>query len=149
LVKASETQYALSSLPFLLDYNDGTPKVSKMFVALTPEKYAICAGAMPQGSTLYMATADKDDVMFTTGEAVDQLFKNMDNASGLLIYSCIGRSMTLASEQFKEMEFINQKVGAILPYMMVCSGGEICPTQVSDEKAINRFHNNAFVACLF
>jgi hypothetical protein len=33
--------------------------------------------------------------------------------------------------------------------MMAYSGGETCPTQVSDDKAINRFHNNAFVACVF
>ena len=149
LVEASETQYAMSSLPFLLDYNDGTPRVSKIFVTLTPEKYAICAGAMPEGSTLYMATADKDDVMFTTGEVVDIIAKDIGGASALLIYSCISRSMTLASEQFKEMELVRQKVAEKLPFMMANSGGEICPTQVSDEKAINRFHNNAFVACLF
>jgi len=149
LVEASETQYAMSSLPFLLDYNDGTPKVSKIFVTLTPEKYAICAGAMPQGSTLYMATTDKDDVMLTTEEAIDMILKDIDNASVLLIYSCISRGMTLGSEQFKEMELVNKKIGKNLPFMMINSGGEICPTQTSKEKAINRFHNNTFIACLF
>ncbi|MCL1983575.1 MAG: FIST C-terminal domain-containing protein [Clostridiales bacterium] len=148
LVQASETQYAMSSLPFLLDYNDGTPKVSKIFIALTPEKYAICAGAMPQGSTLYMATSEKDDIMLTTGQAVDMMLESLKGASGALIYSCVSRSMTLGAEQFKEMELISQRVGACLPYMMVCSGGEICPTQASFGKAINRFHNNAFIACL-
>ena len=149
LAKASEIQYALSSLPFLLDYNDGTPKVSKIFVTLSPEKYAICAGAMPEGSTLYMAETDKDDVILTTGEAADMIVKDASNASVLLIYSCISRSMTLGADQFKEMELIDKKVGGKLPYMMANSGGEICPTQISDEMAINRFHNNAFIACLF
>ena len=149
LVHASETQYAMSSLPFLLDYNDGTPYVSKIFVMLTPEKYAICAGAMPQGSTLYMARTDKADVLLTTGQAMDQLLKDIENASGLLIYSCISRSMALGSDALKEMELIDEKIGARLPYLMAYSGGEICPTQVSDGKAINRFHNNAFIACLF
>ena len=149
LVEASETQYAMSSLPFLLDFNDGTPKVSKIFVALTPEKYAICAGAMPEGSTMYMAVSDKEDVLFTTGETVEEMQNQLENASGLLVYSCISRSMALGAEQFKEMELIGQKIGGKLPFMTVCSGGEICPTQVSDEKAINRFHNNAFIACLF
>ena len=148
LVKASETQYAMANLPFLLDYNDGTPKVSKIFVMLTPEKYALCAGAMPQGSTLYLATTDKDDVMKTTEEAVDLILKEIDTASLLLIYSCISRSMTLGAEQFKEMELIRQKIGEKLPMMMANSGGEICPTHASEVKAINRFHNNAFIACL-
>jgi len=148
LVQASETQYAMSNLPFLLDYNDGTPRVSKIFVALSPEKYAICAGAMPQGSTLYMTVADKDDVMLTTGEAVDIILKDIDKSSVLLVYSCISRSMTLGAEQFREMELISQKIGGKLPFMTANSGGEICPTQISEGKAINRFHNNAFIACL-
>ena len=149
LVKASETQYALSSLPFLLDYNDGTPKVSKIFVMLTPEKYAICAGAMPVGSTLYITTTDKDDVLFTTGRAVDMILKEAENASVLLIYSCISRGLTLGAEQYREMALISERLSGKLPFMMANSGGEICPTQVSDDKAINRFHNNAFIACTF
>jgi hypothetical protein len=148
LVKASETHYAMSTLPFLLDYNDGTPKVSKIFVALTPEKYAICAGSMPQGSILYMAKTDRDDVMLTTGEAVGAILKEIDDASVLLVYSCISRSITLGVEQFREMEMINRKIGEKLPFMTANSGGEICPTQISEGMAINRFHNNAFIACL-
>ena len=148
LVDAAETQYAMSTLPFLLDYNDGSPKVSKIFVMLTPEKYAICAGAMPQGSTLYMATTDKDDVLLTTGEALDSILAQADNASLLLMYSCISRSMSLGAEQFKEIELADEKIGGKLPYIMATSGGEICPTQIAADRAINRFHNNAFIACL-
>jgi len=148
LTRASETQYAMTTLPFLLDYNDGTPMVSKIFITLTPEKYAVCAGSMPEGSTLHIASSDKDDVLLTTGEAIELLLRENKSNSGLLIYSCISRSMTLGAEQFGEMDLINQKVGTNLPYMMVSSGGEICPTQISGGKAINRFHNNAFIACL-
>ena len=149
LKKATEAQYSMTSLPFLLDYNDGTPIVSKAFIMLTPEKYAICAGAMPEGSTLYIAVSDKDDVLVTVGEAADRILEDIGNASTLLIYSCIGRCMTLGSDQFREIELLKQKLGEKLPYMIAFSGGEFCPTQVSNEKAINRFHNNAFVACLF
>ena len=149
LVEVSETQYAMASLPFLLDYNDGSPKVSKIFVMLTPEKHAICAGAIPEGSRLYIASTDKDDVMLTTGEAVGNILKDAPEASVLLIYSCISRGMTLGSELYKEMELVDQMVGEKLPYMFANSGGEICPTQTSKEKAVNRFHNNAFVACVF
>ena len=149
LVEASETQYAMTSLPFLLDYNDGTPKVSKIFVMLTPEKYALCAGSMPEGSTLYMATTDTKDIMLTTGQAIDSIMDSLSGASALLVYSCIGRSMTLGADQFKEMELLDQRIGGKLPFLMANSGGEICPTQVSENNAINRFHNNAFIACVF
>lgn len=149
LTKASETGYAMASLPFLLDYNDGTPKVSKIFITLTPERYALCAGAVPQGSTLYIASSDKSDVLSTTKEVTQQMLNDMQDASGVLIYSCISRSMTLGAEQLDEMKLVDDKLANKLPYMMTYSGGEICPTVVSNNKATNRFHNNAFIACLF
>ena len=149
LTQASETSYAMSSLPFLLDYNDGTPQVSKIFISLTPERYGLCAGAVPEGSSLQIASSDKEDVLFTTEQAVNNILQDIRGASGLLAYSCIGRSLSLGTDLYAEMNLLNDKVGDKLPFMMVCSGGEVCPTQTSSAKAINRFHNNAFVACLF
>jgi len=146
--KVVEDQYAMSSLPFLVDYNDGTPKVIKIFVLLTPEKYALCAGAVPEGSSLYMASTDSEDIMLTTGEALDEILANIDDASVLFAYSCVGRNMALGSEQFKEMQFLADKINTKVPFMMATSGGEICPTQISDKVAINRFHNSTFVACI-
>ena len=149
LSEASGTQYAMSNLPLLLDYNDGSPMVSKILVMLTEEKYAICAGAMPEGSILHITKSDGEDVMLTTGIALDHITQEIESASTLLVYSCIARNMALGGEHFKEMELVKEKVGGKLAYMMANSGGEICPTQISESKAINRFHNNAFIACLF
>jgi hypothetical protein len=149
LTKASETAYAMTSLPFMLDYGDGTPQVSKVFIGLTPEGYAICAGAMPEGSTLYIGVFDKADVLLTTRGAVEKALASAEGASGLLIYSCISRSMSLGAEQLLELDLVKEQVASGLPFMMAYSGGEICPTRVSEAKAINRFHNNAFVACVF
>jgi len=148
LGKASETQYAMASLPFLVDYNDGTPPVSKIFIRLTEEGYALCAGAVPEGSKLYVAPSDKSDVLFTTDETVDQVLNDIEGASGLLIYSCIARYLILGANQFDEIKHVNNKLGGKIPFMMAYSGGEICPTLVSDGKTTNRFHNNALVACL-
>jgi hypothetical protein len=149
LTQASETSYAMTSLPFMLDYNDGTPWVSKVFIGLTPEKYAICAGTMPEGSSLYIGVFDKQDVLHTTGAAAAQIAEALDGASGVLIYSCISRNMSLGSDQLAELELLRDQIGAKAPFMMAYSGGEICPTQVTGGRAINRFHNNALVACVF
>ena len=149
LTKAAETQYAMTSLPFLLDYNDGTPKVSKIFIHLTPERYALCAGAVPEGCLLQVVPSDPADVMLTSINTTEQILKDIEGAAGLLVYSCVARSTTLGGDQFGEMLMVNEKTDGKLPYMMMCSGGEICPTQVINGVATNRFHNNAFVACLF
>jgi hypothetical protein len=150
LTGAAGTSYAMTSLPFMLDYGDGTPPVSKVFIGLTPEKYASCAGAMPEGAILRLGVFDKEDVLFTTGEALGHILSNIDGASGLLAYACISRSMALGAESLAEMDLVRARIGGKLPFMIANSGGEICPTQViSRGKASNRFHNNAFVACIF
>ncbi|MDR1060299.1 MAG: FIST C-terminal domain-containing protein [Clostridiales bacterium] len=151
LTKAAETQYAMTSLPFMLDYGDGTPPVSKVFISLTPEGHAICASMMPEGARMKIGVFDRDDVLLTTSGAIDSASACMagGGASGALIYSCISRNMTLGANQTAEMELVGDRLRGAAPYMMAYSGGEICPTQVSGAGAVNRFHNNAFVMCIF
>lgn len=148
LTKASETSYAMTSLPFMLDYGDGTPPVSKVFIGLTQEKYAVCAGSMPEGSTLYIGVFDKDDVLKTTDAAVKKALAETPEASGMLIYSCISRNMSLGGDLFAELDLVASGSEG-LHYLMAYSGGEMCPTQIDENRAINRFHNNAFILCIF
>ncbi|MDR3050894.1 MAG: FIST C-terminal domain-containing protein [Oscillospiraceae bacterium] len=148
LVDASQTSYAMASLPFVVDYNDGTPPVSKVFISLDEEQHAICAGAMPEGSTLYLGVFDKQDVLLTTRTAVEQALAET-NPSVMLIYSCIARSISLGGEVMVELETVQDALGTRCPFMMAYSGGEFCPTQVRGDKAINRFHNNSFILCAF
>ncbi|MDR3123533.1 MAG: FIST C-terminal domain-containing protein [Treponema sp.] len=149
LTKASETSYALASLPFMLDYGDGTPLVSKVFIGLNEQKHAICAGKMPEGSTLYMGVCDKEDVLLTTGKIIRQALAETPHSSVMIGYSCISRSMTLGSDIFAEIDLIQQENAGKLTTFLAYSGGEICPTQINETAAINRFHNNAIVLCVF
>jgi len=148
LVQAGEKLYSMSSLPFLLDFNDGTPKVFRFLVMLSEQQHAICAGAMPQGSTMYIASTDASDVMSTTGEVLSRMKNQLDGVSVVLSYTCVGRAIALGSEQFKEMELMSETLGKDVPYMSALSGGEVCPTEVLADKSINRCHNNTFVACM-
>jgi hypothetical protein len=148
LTKASETSYAMTSLPFMLDYGDGTPPVSKVFIGLNENKHAICAGVMPEGSTLYLGVFDRDDVLLTSGKTIQEALQRVANPSVILGYSCISRSMTLGSELFAEIDLVRQEVAGKAPVLMAYSGGEVCPTRISQAAAINRFHNNTFILCI-
>ncbi|MDR1429443.1 MAG: FIST C-terminal domain-containing protein [Spirochaetaceae bacterium] len=148
MTKASETSYALTSLPFMLDYNDGTPMVSRVFIGLDEHKNAICAGAMPEGSTLYIGVFDKGDVLLTTGKTIDAALEENDKPSFLLAYSCVSRSMSLGSDIFAEVELLKKKSGQKAPFLLAYSGGEMCPTLIRSETAVNRFHNNTFILCV-
>lgn len=149
LSQASETYYALTTLPFLVDYNDGTPKVSKIFIGLTPERFAIFAGAIPEGCNLHVGVAERQDIILTTSNVLDAMLKEAEGASGLLIYSCIARAMTLGGDFLDELSLVNKKWDGRLPVLMAYSGGEFCPTRTDGGEAVNRFHNNTIVACMF
>jgi hypothetical protein len=133
----------------MLDYGDGTPMVSKVFIGLNEQKYAICAGVMPEGSTLYMGVFDKDDVLLTTGKLIKQALAETANPSVILAYSCISRSMSLGSNIFAEVDLIQKETAGKVTTLMAYSGGEICPTQINETAAINRFHNNTIILCIF
>lgn len=148
LRNASETSYAMTSLPFIVDYNDGTPPVSKVFVGLNEEGHAICAGAMPEGATLRIGVFDKQDVLMTTSQTMDEATKNTD-ASNILIYSCVARNMSLSGDMLAELELVRDKIKDKFQFMMAYSGGELCPTQINESTAVNRFHNNTFILCVF
>ncbi|MDR2079318.1 MAG: FIST C-terminal domain-containing protein [Treponema sp.] len=149
LTKASETAYAMTSLPFMVDYNDGTPPVSKVFISLNENGHAVCAGAMPEGSTLKIGVFNKDDVLLTTGRAVEEALAAVPAPSGILIYSCISRGMTLGSELLAEMDLVRNRTEGKIPLLHAYSGGEICPTRINASSAVNRFHNNTFILCIF
>jgi hypothetical protein len=149
LTKASETSYAMTSLPFMLDYGDGTPMVSKVFIGLNEQKHAICAGAMPEGSTLYIGVFDKDDVLQTTGKLIKKALAETPHPSVIIAYSCISRSMSLGSGIFAEIDLIQKETAGKVTALTAYSGGEICPTQINETAAINRFHNNTIILCVF
>jgi hypothetical protein len=148
LTKASETSYAMTSLPFMLDYGDGTPPVSRVFIGLNENKHAICAGVMPEGSTLYLGVFDKGDVLETSARAIKEAMEQEADPSLILGYSCISRSMSLGSDIFAEVNLIRRGAAGQAPVLMAYSGGEICPTRISDSSAINRFHNNTCILCM-
>jgi hypothetical protein len=138
----------MTSLPFMLDYGDGTPPVSKVFIGLNENKHAICAGAMPEGSTLYLGVFDKEDVLLTSGKVIAEAMRG-DNPSVVFVYSCISRNMSLGSDLFAEVNLVKKEVAKKAPVLMAYSGGEMCPTQINQSAAINRFHNNTIILCIF
>jgi hypothetical protein len=148
LTKASETSYALTSIPFMIDYADGFPMGSKVFISLTPEKYGIFAGTMPIGATMYMGVFDKSDVILTTVAALKEAVADMEGKSAMIIYSCLSRYMSVGVETFAEMDAAAEAIGGKVPYIMAMSGGEVCPAVSDSGRTANRFHNNAFVCCV-
>lgn len=137
----------VNSIPFIVNYNDGTEPVARAIFALTPEGYAVCGGAMKEGATLAVGLISYQDVIATALYTADKALEN-GKRNGLLLFSCLIRNMALGIETLAEMEAIHENISKRIPYQMAYSGGEICPVYGRDGKPVNRFHNDTIVACL-
>jgi len=137
------------TIPFIVDYNDGTKPVVRAIFAQTPEGYAVCGGAMPVNSTLSIGSLDYNDVMETSEKIIEDVKEGLaSRANALLMFSCVGRNYALGVRTSDEMEKISRLLGDKIPFVMAYSGGEICPLYDKGDKLKNRFHNDTIIACL-
>lgn len=137
----------INTIPFVVDYGDGSTPVIRILFALTPEGYAVCGGDIPEGTTLSIGTINYDEVLKTTNEAIDEIKKH-DDKNGAVMFSCAGRYFALGFESHGEMNLLNDSFPKDIPYILTYSGGEFCPVYDEEGNLYNRFHNDTFTACL-
>ena len=136
----------LISIPFVVDYNDGTQPIARAIYGLNEDGSADCGGIMPEGGTLYIGRMNVEDILLTTEESLKQLLKN-DDINGIIMFPCLGRNMVLAMEPLAEINVAENLIGNTKPWHLAYSGGECCPVYKKDLQTINRFHNFTFIGC--
>lgn len=136
----------MSSIPFVVDYNDGTQPVARAIYALRDDGSALCGGLMPKGASLAIGRMDKDDILLTAESSLEKLLAE-GPCAGVIMFPCLGRNMVLGVTPFAEIEKIGERMGGKVPWHLAYSGGEVCPAYDRDGKAVNRFHNFTFIAC--
>ena len=137
---------ALSSVPFVVNYNDGSQPVARAIYSLNSDGSASCGGLMPKGGTLSIGRMDVDDILLTAEQSLTKLLHN-ENANGIIMFPCLGRNMVLGVTPLGEINVIQEALGDSLPWHLAYSGGEVCPVYGNDGRTVNRFHNFTFVAC--
>jgi hypothetical protein len=66
----------------------------------------------------------------------------------VLIFSCVSRSIILTNLE-DEMKAIGEELkDPAFPYMLVYSGGEICPIHNEKGAPVNQYHNYAIISCV-
>jgi hypothetical protein len=136
-----------SSVPFMVNYNDGTKPVAMAIYEVTAEGYARCAGDVPVDATLAIGMLDYESIMETAETTVSRLLEYQD-IQGILMYPCLSRSMLLGPNGSDEMKKITGILGEKVPYQICYAGGEICPTESEEGKLVNHIHNFTFTACI-
>jgi len=137
----------LSSVPFMVDYNDGTQPVARaIYYGLNEDGSAVCGGVMPEGGTLYIGRMDMEDILLTAENSLKSLFKS-DSPNGIIMFPCLGRNMVSAVDPMAEIDVVKNIAGDSVPWHLAYSGGECCPVYTKDGKTANRFHNFTFICC--
>lgn len=136
------------SIPFVIDYGDGSKPITRTIYTLTPEKYAVCGGRMPVGATLSIATIDTEDVLTTARQVIGDILAS-PKRTGLLMFPCVSRNLVLGADAEAELDLVRDLIGGQIPYLFAYSGGEFCPTYLPDGSTVNQFHNHSFIACAF
>lgn len=138
----------MSSIPFIVDYNDGTPPVARALYKVTGDGYIVCGGSMPEGATLAIGALEYDDIIKTAGETVRGIMEKETEISGMVIFPCMSRIMALGAAADDELDAITANMRSGVPFHMCYSGGESCPVYTSGGKTVNRFHNFSIIALI-
>jgi hypothetical protein len=135
----------LVAMPFIVYLEDGSTLV-RACVAADGENAILC-GAVPEGSTLALATMGFEDVVGSTSEKVAEAF-SLAKGRGLLMYSCAGRNWTLGMKRLAEHEAAAACIQGAAPYPFAYSGGEIFPERLADGHTVNHLQNDSLIICV-
>lgn len=137
----------MNTIPFIVDYNDGSQPVARAIYMITDQGHAVCGADMPVDATLAIGTLEYEDVLATAAKVVSEA-SAQDDISGMLMFSCLSRCYILSADTTAELDRVRDIINPAIPYHACYSGGEICPVYTEDGKTINRFHNFTYVICL-
>jgi len=145
LLKGSGIE-AVSAVPFVVDYNDGSQPVARAVYSLNDDGSAVCGGVMPEGGILSIGHMDEADILLTAEQSLEKLLKN-GQFNGIIMFPCLGRNMVLGMTPLKEIEKVQSRLQDTVPWHLAYSGGEVCPVYGNSPSTVNRFHNFTFIAC--
>jgi len=120
--------------------------ISRAPVEVT-DKEVVCAGIIKEGAHISIAMSTPETVIQTTKEMINLVKES--GAGTALIYSCSGRQVGLYAKPMEELETIKTGLSGTVNYSAVYTGGEICPTCVTPQRANNNEHNQTLIACVF
>ena len=135
--------------------DDGVP-VSRALNTYNKETGEVtCFANVPENSYIGLLYCDGNDVVHTSEAGIKEFIERLMSESGgyeystVLIATCSLRNAFLAD--MRDME--GNLVRDLFPNSLTVSGmhafGEIAPTSVCQNKAVNRFHNATFTICAF
>jgi len=129
--------------------NEKGETISSVVKSLTVPKddgYIFVCGI--QVGSVLSAISFTGEIVMETAKNVMKKIKAKHKEGTIIMYSCLGRRAALLNEPNKEFELISDILKNNFNYVATCSGGEICPTSVTETEIVNNEHNETLIACI-
>lgn len=136
------------SVPFIVDYNDGTKPVARALYGITEEGYGNFSADMPEGSSVYISTMSVSDVSDITNIAIETI-NGLEDVNGILMLPCATHYMFMGADVERHVGVIKKKLNQHTPYLMAYVGGEFCPMYDEEGEIHNKYHAFSFITCTF
>ena len=134
--------------PLVIEYPNHDTHVV-VLQAIGPEGQLICGRNVQAGGILNIG-AIAADFVFESARAMAQDLKNGDSGTGFIMFSCFLRNVVLGESSQAEFEMVCKELdGYTGSWLLLNSGGEICPGYTENGELVNRFHQYALIACQF
>ncbi|MDR2749416.1 MAG: FIST C-terminal domain-containing protein [Clostridiales bacterium] len=152
------TTYATNPVKFLIkeQESDGVPVIHNIFDLNRDTGSIFLAARIPEGSEVSLCLLKKDNIKSSTQAAMEGLVEQMKERkakgstySMLFAISCGGRYFVLTGANSIEREILNDFREDGLSIAGFYASGEIGPTSVRSEGAMNRTHHSSLVLCAF
>ena len=136
--------------------NDGV-LVSRALHSYDKESGTVtCFANVPENSYIGLLYCDGSDVANTCEIGIKELMDNINATSDddyeyttVIIVTCSLRSMFLADMKQAEGDRVRNLIPSSLTVSGLYAFGEMAPTSVRNNKAVNRLHNATLTACAF
>lgn len=137
----------ISNVPFLFKMPGDNTLIARTLAGFDIETGALrFLGEVPQDALLRIGTTSFDDIVSVSHAVVSQAVAENPAASAMLMFSCVGRYISLGLAPTSELEHVAGLIPAGIPYLSCYGGGELCPVDTS-QGLQNRYHNASFIVC--
>jgi hypothetical protein len=137
------------AFPLVIDYHDGTESHAVVMRGITADGALITSRYQRLGGVLSLGSITACDVLESAGQLVQDIRKS-GGKGGIIIFSCFLRNIILGGNSMAEIELIQKGLsGFPSPYLLLYSGGELCPAYTGNEMTVNHTYQYALTACQF
>ena len=134
--------------------DDGIPIVRTLHSIDLEKGSGTAIGKVPQAASISLGAMRRSDIEEASEIAMRDLAAKMEKNgkdgyvySAVLCVSCIGRYMVLAPDRDVEGKVLASSMPEGVTFNGFYGYGEICPTSMRGDRAVNRAHNESIVLC--